>query len=59
MSRFRVTVTEISGHPDGVTPPTETEIFKVVIDSFEPAAFTKAITQSPRRKRRAKADSAS
>lgn len=60
MSRFRVTVTEISTPVEtapGVT--TETEVFKLVIDEFEAVAFTKAIAAKPRRRRNATRPTAS
>lgn len=59
-SKFRVTVSEI---PESVPVgadlrPSGEEVFKIVIDSFDPVGFTKAITQQPRRKRRAKQEAA-
>lgn len=50
MNRFRISVTEINSTP--VEGAGETEVFKIVIDQFDPAAFTKAVTAQPRAKRR-------
>ena len=57
MNRYRVQVTEINTEP-AAGAPAETEVFKLVIDQFEPAAFTRAITAQPKRRRKKTAETA-
>lgn len=49
---FKITVTRIEGHPDGTTAPTETEIFRQVVENFDLGKFVVSLNK-PTRTRKA------
>lgn len=60
MPKYKVVVTEINDAvvaAPGAQTVTESEIFKLVVDQFEPTSFVKAIT-AQRRRRKAKTEAA-
>ncbi len=52
---YKITITEIRAHPDGVTQPVETKVFEQTIEGFNLPQFVCAINKGPRR-RKAKSD---
>lgn len=52
MLRYKITVTEIPSDVAVQNAAPDIEIFKIVVDQFDAARFTKAITAQPRRRKK-------
>lgn len=58
MANYKIVITEVTIHPDGVTAPTETEVFRQQKNDLDLSKFIRDLNTAPRRRKQKKAAAA-
>lgn len=54
MPKFKISIVQIDGHPDGVTAPQETCVYSQTFSDIDPTSLIHELNRPKRKKRTAK-----